>query len=200
MNTADKQITIVIAESSAMIAAGLTGILGQFKGMNIAESVRDISFLEEAVGRHSPHAIIIDPLILPLSSRNTIRSSMPYIGNTTLACIAATMPEESVSSQFDAILSIYDSAASIARKIRKAVQETNPAGEQSRKDYDLSEREKEILVAVAKGKTNKEIADQFCISVYTVISHRKNITQKTGIKTIAGLTVYAILNGMIEME
>ena len=65
-------------------------------------------------------------------------------------------------------------------------------------NYDLSEREKEILVAVAKGKTNKEIADEFNISVYTVISHRKNITQKTGIKSIAGLTVYAMLNNMLD--
>lgn len=200
MNTADKQINIVIAESSPLIAAGLADIFGQFKGMRVAETVRDISFLEDAVIRHSPHAIILDPMILPASSRAGIRNTMPYIGKAAVACIATTLPEESLSSQFDTMLSIYDTAASIARKIRKAVHDSSPSVSEPRKDYDLSDREKEILVAVAKGKTNKEIADQFCISVYTVISHRKNITQKTGIKTIAGLTVYAILNGMIEME
>ena len=62
----------------------------------------------------------------------------------------------------------------------------------------LSEREREILVAVARGLTNREIADQYFISIHTVISHRKNITRKTGIKTIAGLTVYALLNNMIS--
>ena len=46
--------------------------------------------------------------------------------------------------------------------------------------------------------TNREIADQYFISIHTVISHRKNITRKTGIKTIAGLTVYALLNNMIS--
>lgn len=65
---------------------------------------------------------------------------------------------------------------------------------------ELSAREKEILVAVASGMLNKEIADKYGISIYTVISHRKNITRKTGIKTVAGLTVYALLNNLIDMN
>ncbi len=65
---------------------------------------------------------------------------------------------------------------------------------------ELSAREKEILVCVANGMLNKEIADKFCISIYTVITHRKNITRKTGIKTVAGLTVYALLNNLITIE
>lgn len=64
----------------------------------------------------------------------------------------------------------------------------------------LSQREKEILVCVAKGMLNKEIADQFNLSIHTVITHRKNITRKTGIKTVAGLTVYALLNQLIDMN
>ena len=64
----------------------------------------------------------------------------------------------------------------------------------------LSAREKEILVCVAQGMLNKEIADRFGLSIHTVITHRKNITRKTGIKTVAGLTVYALLNGLIDMN
>ena len=66
-------------------------------------------------------------------------------------------------------------------------------------DSTLSPREKEILICVAKGMINKEIADALNISIHTVITHRKNITQKTGIKTVAGLTVYALLNNMLEL-
>ena len=55
-----------------------------------------------------------------------------------------------------------------------------------------------MLVQLAQGKTNKEIADALNVSVHTVISHRKNITHKTGIKSVAGLTVYAMLNGLID--
>lgn len=65
---------------------------------------------------------------------------------------------------------------------------------------ELSEREKEILVSVASGMINKEIADRHNISINTVITHRKNITRKIGIKTVAGLTVYAILNNLIDIN
>ena len=65
---------------------------------------------------------------------------------------------------------------------------------------ELSAREKEILVCVARGMLNKEIADRCNISIYTVITHRKNITRKTGIKTVAGLTVYALLNNLIDLN
>ena len=67
-------------------------------------------------------------------------------------------------------------------------------------EEELSAREKEILVCVAKGMLNKEIADAENISIHTVITHRKNITRKTGIKTVAGLTVYALLNNLIDIN
>jgi DNA-binding CsgD family transcriptional regulator len=61
----------------------------------------------------------------------------------------------------------------------------------------LSDREVDVLKLVAQGNSNKEIADKLCISINTVITHRKNITEKLGIKTIAGLTVYAMMNNLI---
>jgi DNA-binding CsgD family transcriptional regulator len=64
---------------------------------------------------------------------------------------------------------------------------------------ELSCREREILALVAKGYANKKIADSLFISPHTVISHRKNITEKLGIKTISGLTVYAVINGIIDL-
>ena len=72
--------------------------------------------------------------------------------------------------------------------------------ESSSEGGELSAREKEILVCVAKGMLNKALADKLCLSIYTVITHRKNITRKIGIKTVAGLTVYALLNGLIDMS
>lgn len=62
----------------------------------------------------------------------------------------------------------------------------------------LSTREIEILKEVALGYSNKEIADRLFISINTVITHRKNITDKLGIKTISGLTVYALMNNIIK--
>jgi regulator of cell morphogenesis and NO signaling len=62
---------------------------------------------------------------------------------------------------------------------------------------DLSERERQTLVALARGLSNKEIADKMNISIHTVVSHRKNIIRKTGIKTVQGLTIYAFINNLI---
>lgn len=63
----------------------------------------------------------------------------------------------------------------------------------------LTPRETEVLVLVAQGKINKEIADILNISFQTVLSHRKNISSKLGIKTTAGLTIYAIKAGLVEL-
>lgn len=65
---------------------------------------------------------------------------------------------------------------------------------------ELSVREIEVLKLVARGYINKQIGDELNISLHTVISHRKNITRKLGIKTVSGLTVYALLNGLITSE
>ena len=66
-------------------------------------------------------------------------------------------------------------------------------------DNVLSEREREVLVQVAKGLSNKEIADALCLSTHTVITHRKNIAAKLNIHSTAGLTIYAIANGLVEI-
>lgn len=64
----------------------------------------------------------------------------------------------------------------------------------------LSAREKEIIVCVVKGLTNKEIADELCISTHTVITHRRNIASKLQIHSAAGLTIYAIVNKLVELS
>lgn len=65
---------------------------------------------------------------------------------------------------------------------------------------DLSEREKDVLIQVVKGLSNKEIADVLCISMHTVISHRKHITSKLNIHSTAGLTIYAIVNKLVDIN
>ena len=65
---------------------------------------------------------------------------------------------------------------------------------------DLSFREVDVLQLIVKGITNKEIADKLNISLNTVLSHRKNIISKLGIKTVSGLTYYAIMNGFASSE
>lgn len=67
-------------------------------------------------------------------------------------------------------------------------------------EHDLSPREKEVLILLTKGYINKEIANKLHIGLTTVITHRKNITEKLGIKSVSGLAVYAIMHGYIEAD
>lgn len=64
----------------------------------------------------------------------------------------------------------------------------------------LSDREKEVIVSVVQGMSNKEIGEHLCISVNTVITHRKHIAKKLQIHSPAGLTIYAIVNGLVEID
>lgn len=65
---------------------------------------------------------------------------------------------------------------------------------------ELSEREKEVLVHLVKGMSNKEVANSMFISVHTVMTHRRNISRKLSIHSVSGLTIYAIVNGLVKIE
>ena len=64
----------------------------------------------------------------------------------------------------------------------------------------LSDREKDVIIALVQGMSNKEIADHLCISTNTVITHRRNIARKLQIHSPAGLTIYAIVNGLVDIS
>lgn len=68
------------------------------------------------------------------------------------------------------------------------------------KKDSLSEREKDIVCCVAKGMSNKEIADKLFLSVHTVATHRRNISSKLKIHSAAGLAIYAISNKLVNIE
>ena len=73
-------------------------------------------------------------------------------------------------------------------------------GSNSQNNETLSEREKDVIIALVQGMANKEIADHLCISVNTVITHRRNIARKLQIHSPAGLTIYAIVNGLVDIS
>ena len=64
----------------------------------------------------------------------------------------------------------------------------------------LSDREIEVLSLIAQGKINKEIADQLNIGMTTVITHRKNIVDKLGMKSVSALTIYAVMHGYVDIN
>ena len=64
----------------------------------------------------------------------------------------------------------------------------------------LSDREKDVLIAITKGLSNKEIADTLCLSIHTVTTHRRNISNKLQIHSTAGLIIYAIANKLVNLQ
>lgn len=82
----------------------------------------------------------------------------------------------------------------VSRKISKMINKTADSAEV------LGEREKEVIVSLVQGMTNKEIADHLCISINTVITHRRNIARKLQIHSPAGLTIYAIVNNLVDIS
>jgi DNA-binding CsgD family transcriptional regulator len=75
-----------------------------------------------------------------------------------------------------------------------------PRGESSCALMEISQREAEVLALVVKGYINKEIADKLNISLATVVSHRKNITDKLRIKSVSALTIYAVTHGIVSVD
>mgnify|MGYP001629330147 FL=1 len=106
------------------------------------------------------------------------------------------------------ILNIYQAEEQLVKDILKLHQHAHHDGYPVKDmpptppttGHELSAREIEVLVLITKGLINKEIADKLNIGLNTVITHRKNITEKLGIKSVSGLTIYAVMNGYVEAD
>ena len=160
----------------------------------------DLNFLLQTKNREEKYIIIIDPYIMPDPKQVLLEKIYKNFNQSKLISLSIQEIPLSLSIYFDEKLSILDSEDAFIEKIRCIYQHCGDAQTKEPGNSILSEREKEVLKAVALGHTNKEISRELSISTHTVITHRKNITSKLGIKTIAGLTVYAILNGIIAND
>ena len=87
-----------------------------------------------------------------------------------------------------------------ANRVNKPKRESLIQDENDNKDAGLSDREREIVSFVARGFSNKEIADKLFLSVNTVTTHRRNIARKLNIHSPAGITIYAIVNKLVTLE
>lgn len=95
-------------------------------------------------------------------------------------------------------ITLFASQEIIIEQIQQLLAGENTGNQANENNKELSARETDVLQLIVKGITNKEIADKLNISLNTVLTHRKNITAKLGIKTVSGLTFYAIMNGIIS--
>lgn len=94
------------------------------------------------------------------------------------------------------VVSLYDSTEHWAEAFASLQQAGSPFGTETAAAH-LSVREKEVLRLIAEGLTAKEIADKLGISANTVVTHRKNMSAKLGIRSVSGLSLYALMNGIL---
>lgn len=189
-------IKILIVEQSYLVRKGLIQILELFPEVTQIEVLGSHLGLNEVLHHFVPDILIINTSIEAALPDRSFENDV--VDPTKIIHLITTpLPPGSPSNQ----ISIYDSKLTITEKLTLFVR---PLGmddsEEPENSEELTSREKLILKHVALGQTNKKIASKLFISTHTVISHRKNITRKLDIKSVSGLTVYAILNGIIKMD
>lgn len=177
----------IIIHSSCLIQCGLKNIL-QSKNIAILEVMDDFPDAKKLI-EFEEILLFSDLKFKEIIYKN--RENLRKKRNKIVGISIENKGDEEIE-KFDEIIYLNDDFSVVLGKIDAVLPKT-----EADTNSQLSSRELEILSLVAKGLSNRKIADKLFISIHTVITHRKNITAKLGIKTIAGLTMYASINNLI---
>jgi DNA-binding NarL/FixJ family response regulator len=186
---------VIICEASEVIAIGLAEIIDSMAQFDVVMRLDSPEHLSEKIVATDANMLIVNPALLGFHNREFLSQLGKEHPHVVMIALVTTCLDHSMLTPYNGIIEINDTRSKIISKMDEFVQSETA---KNNEDVELSKRETDVLVAVAKGMMNKEIADQMNISIHTVISHRKNITRKTGIKSVSGLTVYALLNNLID--
>ena len=192
MQNNNKSYKIVIIEPSMIISTGLRKLIEMRNEFEVVAVIADCFHCLERINHLNPDIIIINPSAVELKKRQHLEELFEGVKDTAFVALVYQYIDPEILKQ-------YHTTIDISQKLLHSIDALSAPADLIDKN-ELSEREKEILISLAKGKINKEIADLHHISVHTVITHRKNIIRKTGIKSVSGLTVYAILNNLIDIN
>ena len=181
---------------NAFLARGFGSYLREITPEHSIEVFGKINYTIEAY----QFVFVIDRQLLSGQAEFTLGKLKNNYPNCKIILLSTNIPPDRLMPYLDECIILSDTDEVIHEKIRRIYSDiTEPVNGEER-NLIISDRELEVLRLVAMGLTNKEISDELSISAHTVITHRKNITAKLGIKTIAGLAVYAVLNGIISAE
>lgn len=194
-------IKITIAEPSLIIRCGLEALLKRLPGFHIQISEVAIKEnLSESLCIYKPDILVINPSIPGAFNLHTLKESCSC-PNMKCFALLYTITAPILLRPYDDQISVYDSIDEVKHKLERLNADKVPEIEKGEDDSQtLSSREKEIVICVVKGMTNREIADRLYLSTHTVITHRRNIARKLQVHSASGLTVYAIVNKLIELK
>ena len=194
-------LRIAIIEPSIIIRNGLSNLLRKLSSLSVSVSeILENESLTESLRLHKPDILIANPQSLHGRSFHHLKEESGCTDMKLVALVSNLYPEEWLRP-YDEQISLYDEQNLIKQKIERliVVEEENADGA-NEEQQSLSAREKEIVVCVVKGMTNREIAARLFLSTHTVITHRRNIARKLQIHSPSGLTIYAIVNKLVELS
>ncbi len=188
---------LVIAEPSPIVSSGLMKFLEDMNQIQVVSVVDNIDDLNDKMIVHNPDILIVNPIMVGYTNKNVVKQINQSYPNTVCVALISTYIDKNFIKYFKETIELSDNKQKVINKIFGLLNCNEDSSSQN-ESIELSNRETDVLVCVAKGMTNKDISEMLNISVHTVITHRKNIVKKTGIKSVSGLTVYALLNNLVE--
>ena len=191
-------VRIAIAETSVIVRGGLTAALKRLPNVKVQSiELLSVEALHDCVRTQCPEMLIVNPAFGNYFDVAKFREEIS--NRIRLIALVTSFVDASLLGKYDESISIFDDLDILSRKIAGLL---NVASEEEETDNQdtLSQREKEIVVCVVKGMTNKEIAEKLFLSIHTVITHRRNISKKLQIHSAAGLTIYAIVNKLVTLN
>lgn len=190
-------ILIAVAETSVIVRSGLVAVLKRLPDMNIQTiEVTSKEGLQHCMEAHTPNILIVNPQFEGWFDVDAFKEHYPHL-ETKIVSLICTFVDANQLKGYEESINLFDDVEFLEKKISVLM---NFAEEDDSDQDTLSQREKEIIGCVVRGMTNKEIAEKLYISVHTVITHRRNITRKLQIHSAAGLTIYAIVNKLVELS
>lgn len=191
-------IRIGVAEASVIIRSGVSYALKRLPNLRIVPiELASPGALNDCLRTQPPHILFVNPAFGDFFDMNRFKSDSLGKGVRVVALISSFI-DSALLSKYDDSISIFDDLDVISEKISR-LQKIEPEVEEDSSE-SLSQREKEIVICVVRGMTNKEIAEKLFLSIHTVITHRRNISRKLQIHSAAGLTIYAIVNKLVELS
>lgn len=192
-------IRIAIAETSVIIRGGLTAALKRLPNVKVQPiELLSIEALHDCVRTQCSDMLIVNPAFGDYFDIGKFREETSGKKIRVIALVTSFV-DASLLSKYDESISIFDDLERLSKKISGLL--NVPSEEEGLENQDtLSQREKEIVICVVKGMTNKEIAEKLFLSIHTVITHRRNISKKLQIHSAAGLTIYAIVNKLVTLN
>lgn len=193
-----KPLHIGILTDSRLIYEGIRSILQQTIGKDILCINLQDNGDSGTVATGTARVIIADPTNLKAQQMMAERRLDPQSTPTATIALVSSLLSPDAAALYDATISIYDPPQLIGQTVLRLSAENNDNDSDARND--LTPREKEIVIGIVKGLSNKEIAAEINVSVNTVMTHRRNIASKLQIHSPAGLTIYAIVSKLVSID